>query len=106
MRKWTVVELEAIESDIRLVSELIRDDFATTLRGPSSLLDSAADSAWLAERITIRATKGEHVRGVCDGCPDGEIIPVVTCVDEYYDDMGSPSTLGVSYVCHYHVQYN
>lgn len=106
MRKWTVDEIERIESDIQLVSELIRDDFATTLRGPSSLLDSEADCMWLAERIETRALKGTNAFQRCDGCRNETAQIVRVVVNEYYDDMGAPSTLGVSYVCRYHVQYN
>lgn len=106
MRKWNIAELDAIESDILLVSAIVREDFALSLNNPSSLLDSPADCAWLNERISIREQHGTHVVERCDGCPDGAKIPTILVVTEYPDSMGAPSNLGVSYVCRYHIQYN
>lgn len=106
MRKWSVAQLERVESDILLVSAIVREDFALSLDNPSNLLDSPADCEWLRERIEIRAQHGEHVIERCDGCPDEAKIPTVAVVDEYFDSMGAPSNLGISYVCRFHVQYN
>lgn len=103
MKLWTVRELEAIERDIKLASEVVRSDFAQTLNNPSSLLDSAYDCVWLAERIAIREQHGVQLISRCDGCPDESGVPVVVIVDEYADDMGAPSTLGLSHVCRYHL---
>lgn len=104
MRKWNVAELDAIEHDIALMSAVIRDDFAVSLRNPSSLLDSEPDCAWLAERIGIREQHGTHVIERCDGCPDETKIPTVAIVTDYHDEMGAPSNLGISYLCRYHVR--
>lgn len=87
MRSWTVRELDDILYDMTFIESF----------------DDPEDCAWLAERITIRATHGERVMGQCDGCPEG-YTSVVTCVTAYPDDMGAPDTLGVSYVCTYHAQ--
>lgn len=106
MREWTVAQLERIESDILLVSAIVREDFALSLNNPSSLLDSPADCEWLRERIEIRAQHGMSSMNYCDGCPDIGKTPTVAVVSEYHDSMGAPSTLGISYVCGYHVQYN
>jgi hypothetical protein len=66
-------------------------------------LNDPYDMGWLAERINIRALHGTHAIGRCDGCSDGSAIPVIRIVDDYPDDMGAPSSLGISQVCRYHL---
>lgn len=100
MRKWSVRELESIEEDLFTLHG-VSEEYAHI--EDFTWLDTPEDCKWLAERITIRASHGERVMGQCDGCPEG-YSSVVTCVDEYPDDMGAPSTLGVSYLCGYHVR--
>lgn len=105
MRKWSVKELDSIETDIAMIRVIMEDDRRFGY-GYLHLLDSVADCAWLEQRVSIRAEHGTRTIGRCDGCSHGDNVPVVVVVDEYHDEMGAPSNLGISQVCNYHVQNN
>lgn len=99
MREWSVRELEAIEDDMRLVSMWSKEE-------GKRWLENEYDYAWFKDRIDIRAQRGERSIGRCDACPTERETLVHACVDEYYDDMGAPSMLGVTYLCGYHRNTN
>lgn len=93
MREWNVMELDAILADLAFVEGI------KLAEGQ----DDPLDYEWLNERISIREQHGTHVIERCDGCPEGTKVPTLLVVSEYYDGMGSPSNLGFSYVCRYHL---
>lgn len=98
MRKWTVRELERIESDIEMMAWMISDDREIGV--------PEYHAEWLRERVEIREQHSMSDYRRCDGCSNETAQIVVTIVDEYHDEMGAPSNLGISYVCRYHVRNN
>jgi hypothetical protein len=104
VRKWSVRELDAIEYDLSLAVDTVRQDYRINPNNPRSFLKSAADCEWLAERIEIRAQHGIRMTERCDGCRNDAKTSTTAIVDEYRDEMGAPSNLGVSYLCNYHIR--
>lgn len=103
MRKWSVAELERIESDMELIRSILKQDHAMGI-GTGHMMDCPADCKWLADRIEIREKHATHAIERCDGCPDEAKIPVMVIVDEMWDEMGAPTNLSYTYLCRYHLR--
>lgn len=106
MRNWTVSELERIESDLEMLAWIVADNarFNEQHGRPVERGIPAADAAWLAERIDIRAKHATNAIERCDACPDETKIPVMVCVDEMWDEMGAPTNLSYTYLCRFHLR--